>query len=87
MILFLNLKMRQRRLTFLEISIVGFILAIVLVNIVDAFIFNIEQIISYEMIFEHQEFYKIWKSVTEMYEDIIILVNGIGFLLILLKVD
>ena len=71
----------------MEIFIVGLILAVVFINIIDAFVFNIEQIINYDIIIEHQEFYQIWKSVAEMFEDIIILVNGIGFLLILLKVD
>jgi len=32
------------------------------------------------------KFYEAWKSVAELFEDLIILVNGIGFLIMCLRV-
>jgi hypothetical protein len=65
---------------------VSFVLTIVTLNAVDTLVFNLEQIVHFQTIDLHTTFYEAWTSVAELFEDFIILVNGVGFLFICLRV-
>jgi len=83
---FLKLKMNQRRLTLCEMFTSSLILSIVFLNVLNTLLFNLYQAMHYESVNLYHRNYYIWKNVAEISEDIIVLVNGIGFLYICLKV-
>lgn len=83
---FVKLKSRQRRLGMCEINIISIVITIVALNAVDTVLYNVYQIINYDCLNHHTQFYEAWTSISELFEDFIILTNGIFFMIMCLRV-
>jgi hypothetical protein len=86
MIYFIRIKMIQRRLTMCEVATLSLIVSVVVLNSLETILFNFVQIWDWEHLNLQSDFNIAWTDIAELFEDVIILVNCIGFLLMCLDV-
>lgn len=80
------LKSQYKLLKCSSISIAFIIITIYALNTLDTVALSITQIINYRNLIQKQPFYLAWKSITELFEDFVILVNTIAYLVLCLLV-